>query len=154
MTDTASENKTAEAFDRLRAQQNFALAIPAGLGAAIAGAVVWAVFVYFTQLKLGLVVIIVGLMVGYVVREVGKGVDRQFGILGAVCAAFGWALGTVLCDVAFLAKSVGRPFFDVLMALGVGNSISMAVSAADAMDFVFLAIAVWEGYRFSLLKKL
>jgi hypothetical protein len=104
-------------------------------------------------MKLGLVVIVVGLMVGYAVRQTGKGVGPQFGILGAVCAAFGWALGTVLCDVAFLAKHVGRPFVDVLMSLGVSHSVSMAVGAADFMDFVFLAIAVWEGYKFSMVQK-
>src|SRR5262245_20403841 len=137
MSNTATNTLTSETLDSLRAKQNFMLAVPAGLGAAIAGAVVWALFVYFTQLKLGLVVIVVGLIVGYAVREVGKGVDQKFGVLGAGCAAFGWALGTVLCDVAFVAKNVGRPFFDVLTSLGVGNTVSVALNATDAMDLVF-----------------
>jgi hypothetical protein len=153
MNDIVSKYRTSNAFQSVQSEQNFALAVPAGLGAAVAGAVVWAVSVYVTQLKLGLVVIVVGLIVGYAVREAGKGTSPQFGILGAACAAFGWALGTVLCDVAFLAKHVGRPFLDVLMSLGVGNSVSMAVGAADVMDFVFLAIAVWEGYKFSFVQK-
>jgi hypothetical protein len=60
----------------------------------------------------------------------------------------------VLCDIAFVAKDVGRPFFDVLTSLGIGESVSLAFRAADAMDLLFLAIAVWEGYKLSFRYRL
>ncbi len=129
---------------------NFPLAICAGLGAAAAGAILWALFVYFTEMKLGLIVIAVGALVGLVIRKAGAGSDRRFGILGATCAAIAWALGTIFCDVAFVAKEVQRPFLDVLGNLGASESVSLALNAADGMDLLFLAIAVWEGYRLSL----
>jgi hypothetical protein len=138
-----------DAVAHLRARQNFGLAIAAGLGAAVVGAIFWAGFVYATEYKLGLIAVAVGALVGIAVRKAGNGIDPKFGILGAVCAAFGWALGTILCDVAFLAKDAGRPFLDVLASLGVGESISLGLRAADAMDLLFFAIAVWEGYKFS-----
>jgi hypothetical protein len=138
----------------LRARQNFALAIPAGIAAAIVGAALWAGFVYVTEYELGLIAIAVGALVGLAVRAVGHGVDMKFGILGAACAAFGWALGLVLCDLAFLARETGQPFLDVVGRMGVGNSVSLAVEAADAMELLFLAIAVYEGYRFSFRHRL
>lgn len=133
----------------LRDRQNFALAVPAGLAAAVIGAVLWALFVYLTEMKLGLIVVAIGALVGYAIRKAGRGVDPQFGYLGGACAALGWALGTILCDVAFIAKDAGRPFFDVLAAIGMSESVSLAFRAADAMDLLFLAIAVWEGYKLS-----
>jgi hypothetical protein len=148
-TGNEAEASRERAIVDLRAKQNFALAIPAGIAAAVVGAVLWALFVYLTEFKLGLIVVVVGALVGYAIRTTGHGIDKQFGILGAACAAFGWALGTVLCDIAFVAKSVGRPFLDVLTNLGIGQSASLALRAADMMDLVFLAIAVWEGYKLS-----
>jgi hypothetical protein len=155
MTDTAMdgadtvEMSREETIAALRSRQNFALAIPAGLAAAVVGALAWALFVYLTEMKLGLIAVGIGALVGWAIRKTGRGVDPQFGVLGAVCAALGWALGTALCDVAFVAKDAGRPFLSVLTALGGGETMSLALRAADAMDILFLAIAVWEGWKLS-----
>jgi hypothetical protein len=135
---------------QIHADQEFARAVPAGIGAAIVGALLWAAFGYFSGMSLGLVAILIGVVVGYAIRRVGKGVDRKFGYLGGACAAFGWALGTWLCDLALLAKDADRPILAVLNTVGIGQSLAFAVRASGAMDLLFLAIAVWEGYRFSL----
>ena len=132
------------------ARQNFAAAVPVAIMAAIAGAVLWAAFGYFSGMSLGLIAIVIGALVGYAVRGVGKGVDRKFGILGGAASALGWALGTWMCDLALLAKDAGRPILDVLGDVGLTDSVAFAFRAADAMDLLFLAIAVYEGYRFSL----
>jgi hypothetical protein len=138
-----------EAIAQLRAGQNLALAVPAGIGAALVGAVLWAAFSYATGYELGIVVIAIGAAIGYAVRETGHGIDPVFGILGGACAALSWALGTVLSDVGFLAQQAGRPFFDVLGLIGIGPSVQFAIDNLEAMDFLFLAIAVWEGWKFS-----
>lgn len=132
------------------AQQDFARAVPVAILAAVAGAVLWAAFGYFSGMSLGLVAILIGALVGYAVRRVGKGVDRKFGYLGGAASALGWALGTWMCDIALLAKATGRPMLDVLGNIGLADSVAFAFRAADAMDVLFLAIAVYEGYRFSL----
>jgi hypothetical protein len=159
MTDSLAETPPSEmdrdeAIRALRAHQNFAAAIPAGLAAALVGAVLWAAFVYLTGIKLGLIALAIGAMVGLAVRKVGHGLDPQFGVLGGVCAALGWALGTVLCDVAFIAKDVDQPFFTVLANLGIARSASIAIGSADFMDIVFLAIAVYEGYKLAFRYRL
>lgn len=138
-----------EELAQARARQNFALAVPAGLAAAVVGATLWAVFVYATGTELGLIAVAVGALVGLAIRKIGNGIDIQFAILGAVCAAFGWALGMILCDLAFLAKEAGRPFLDVASTLGIGDSISLMFQAGSPMDLLFLAIAVWEGWKLS-----
>lgn len=129
---------------------NFGLAVAAGLGAAVAGAMGWALFTYATNYELGLIAVAIGALVGVAVRKAGHGDTANFAILGAVCAALGCLLGIVLCDVAFLAKEMGRPFFFVLSQLGVGGSVSLAIEAGDAMELLFVAIAIWEGFKFSV----
>ncbi len=135
------------AIAQLRGQQNFALAVPAGIAAAIAGAVLWAVVVYVSGYALGLMAIAVGALVGYAVRVTGKGVDQKFGILGAVCAALGWALGTAFADVAMLAQLENLPFMTAFGQLGANGTVSLFMTAADPMDILFLGIAVFEGYK-------
>jgi hypothetical protein len=157
MTNSAAGESVAEAPEmghdemlaQMRARQNFGLAVPAGLAAAAVGALLWALVVYATGMELGLIAIAVGALVGYAVRVAGNGVDPQFGVLGALCAALGWGLGTVLGDAAILAKEAGRPFLDVAGSLGVGGSLSLAFEIGDAMELLFLAIAVYEGWKFS-----
>jgi hypothetical protein len=143
-----------QAVAQLRAQQNFAAAIPAGVAAAVVGAGIWALTVFITEMKLGLIAVVVGAIVGYAVRATGRGIEQKFGMLGAICAAFGWALGTMLSDVAFLAKHVGRPFLDVFMSLGLDGTISFVTTAFEPMDLVFLGIAVYEGYKLSFRYRL
>ncbi|HLY57607.1 MAG TPA: hypothetical protein VKS60_18735 [Stellaceae bacterium] len=151
---TAAASAPALAIARLLAEQNFALAVPAGIGAAILGAVLWAAVVYVTDMEIGLIAVAVGAMVGYAVRVAGKGVQPRFGILGAVCAAFGWALGTLLCDVAFVAHSKGLPMLDILAALNVERVERLVGIGFQPFDLVFLAIAVYEGYKFSFRARL
>ncbi|MFS2110666.1 hypothetical protein ACCC88_13320 [Sphingomonas sp. Sphisp140] len=139
---------------QLRAQQNFPLAIIAGLAAAIVGAILWAVVVYVTNYSTGLMAIVVGALVGYAVRVTGKGVDQQFGILGAVLAAFGWALGTALADVAMVAQLGHAEVTAVASQLGLSGTAQLFMEAADPMDLLFLAIAVWEGYKFAFRYRL
>jgi hypothetical protein len=129
---------------------NFALAALAGIGAAVAGAILWAVFTYATNYELGLIAVAIGALVGFAVRKAGNGDTANFAILGAVCAAFGCALGIVLCDVAVFAGLTGLSFADAFARLGVGGSLSLAGQAADPMDLLFVAIAIYEGFKFSI----
>ena len=156
----AAETPDLEAMDHetalahLRAQQRFGLAIAAGLGSALAGAVLWALVVYLTGYQIGLIAIAVGALVGFAVREAGRGVDMKFGILGAVCAALGWVLGTIMVDVAMVAQFENLPFLEVLGQLDAGKMVALLQATSDAMDLLFLAIAVYEGYRFAFRHRL
>jgi hypothetical protein len=151
----AAEGATVEPIlARIKAQQNFSLAVPAGIAAAIVGAALWAVVTFVTQMNFGLIAVAVGALVGLAIRNTGKGVEQKFGILGAVCAAVGWALDSALSDVAFLAARVDKPFVEVLAGLGIERTMSVAANAFEPMDLLFLGIAVYEGYKFSFLYRL
>ena len=142
------------AMVQLRGRQNFPRAIAAGLGAAAVGALLWATFVYVTNYELGLIAVGVGALVGIAVREAGQGVEPKFGILGAVCAALGWALGTLMVVVAMVSKQADVSMVEVAGRLGLGGCVSLAIENGDAMELLFLAIAVYEGWKFAFKYRL
>jgi len=139
-----------QAVAQLRSRQNFGLAIAAGLGAAIVGAAIWAAVVYVTNYEIGLIAVALGAVVGLAIRATGNGVDQKFGILGGACAAFGWALGTLLADVAIAAQQFDKPFMDVLTQADLMALVSLL---ASPMDLLFLGIAVFEGYKLAFRYK-
>jgi hypothetical protein len=140
-----------QAMEQIRSRQNFGLAVVAGLGAAIVGAVLWAVVVYVTNYEIGLIAVAVGAVVGLAVRQTGQGADQKFGILGAACAALGWGLGTVLGDVALAAGQLGLPFGETLTTVDL---MALVSTLASPMDLLFLGIAVFEGYKLSFRYRL
>jgi hypothetical protein len=136
-------------LEKIRAQQNFGLAVVAGVGAAIIGAVLWAVVTVITQYELGLMAIAVGFLVGFAIRETGKGVDKKFGYLGAICGLFGCVLGNLLSGIVFYAQASGLSFGQALATLDVDLVSRLASATFQAMDLLFYAIGIYEGYKFS-----
>ena len=133
----------------LRAQQNFALAVPAGIIAAIIGAGLWTTVTVLSGMKLGLIAIAVGFVVGQAIRWAGRGLDPQFGILGALCALFGCALGNVMTAISFFAKAKGVSLLAAISLLDLDHLIRLVTRTASPMDVLFYGIAIYEGYKFS-----
>jgi hypothetical protein len=129
-------------------KQNLPLAIAAGTGAAIIGAIIWAVFTVMTNYQVGLIAIAIGFLVGYAVR-LGNGVDKIFGVTGALLALLGCVLGNVLSLIGFFAKSEQVSFFSALGSIDYSVLPQVMISAFDPMDLLFYGIALYEGYRFS-----
>lgn len=126
------------------------MAILGGLGGAVVGAGLWAVVTVVTQMELGVMAIAVGFTVGYAVRELGKGREQKFGILGAVCGLIGCVLGNVLSAVGIYAQARDVGFFDVLGGLNMDLLSRLMSAFFSPMDLLFCAISVYEGYKFSL----
>jgi len=146
----------APGFAPIEQQSSFGMAIAAGVGAAIVGAVLWAAITVISGWKLGVVAIAIGYIVGQAIRTAGKGNDQKFAILGAVCALFGCVLGDVLGDLAAVATMQGVGTERLLALLGTqGIDLigRIVVKSFDAMDLVFYAIAVYEGFRFSVVRQ-
>lgn len=131
---------------------NLALGIAGGAAAAVAGAAIWAAVTVATNMELGIMAIAVGFIVGYAVRTLGKGTDQLFGIVGAVCALFGCVLGNLLSAVAFYAQAKHLPFFQVLTGGNVDFLERLMAAFFQPMDLLFYGIAIYEGFKFSLVR--
>lgn len=141
------------ALAEIRKQQNLPLAIAGGLGAAIAGAIAWAIIAVVTKMELGIVAVAVGYAVGRAIRELGKGIDPVFGYVGAACALLGCILGNLLGAMAFYAEAQHVPFTDVLLGFDVALWSRLFGVTFQVMDLLFYGIAIYEGYRFSFKYK-
>jgi len=139
---------------KILAAQNFNLAIPAGIGAAVLGAVAWAVVTVTTEMQLGLMAIAVGYIVGRAIRAVGHGVEPRFGYLGAACALMGCVAGDLLSDIAFYAKIRHIGFGQALGDLDMALLTKLVSTFAQPMDLLFYAIAIYEGYKISFKYRL
>ena len=137
------------ARQRLAAEQKLGAAVAAGAAAALAGAAVWAAITVASGYQVGFMAIGIGFLVGWAVRSAGKGVDKTFGIAGAVLALLGCAAGNLLAAVGLVAKQEGIPFFELLPRIDPEVAIDLMVAFFSPMDVVFYAIAVYEGYRLS-----
>lgn len=127
------------------------LAIAAGLGAALLGAAIWAAITVTTGYKIGWVAVGIGFLVGIAVRNLGKGISKPFAWTGAACALLGCALGNLLSVCGYLSIDQSEPLSVIVLSVLSQPTIAveLMVATASPMDFVFYAIAMYEGYKFS-----
>jgi hypothetical protein len=129
-----------------------ALAIVAGLGAAIAGAVVWAAVTVATNYELGIMAVAVGFITGKGISAVARSTNPLFGVAGAVCSLLGCLLGNLLSAVGFFAAANHTGYFDALSAINPALAIHLMTVMFRPMDLLFYAIGIYEGYRFAVLR--
>lgn len=140
---------TAVPLEVLRAEQNLPMGVLGALGAALIGAVLWAVVSVATGYQIGYMAVAVGFLVGYANRMLGKGIDNIFGIVGAVCALIGCLLGNLFTVFGYLQKDLGVSVGTALSTIGLSGGIELMTETFSAMDLLFYGIAIYEGYKFS-----
>lgn len=145
-----SEPELLMAMERIRAEQSLVMGVLAGLVAAVLGAAIWATATIVTGYQIGWLAIGIGFVVGAAIGMVGKGIDRVFGVAGAVLALFGCALGNLLTIAYFISQTEGVPYFDLLARLDMDAVLNIMVTAFDPMDMLFYAFAAYFGYRYAL----
>ena len=144
-----SEAQKQFALNRLRDNQNLTAGILAGAAAALVGAGIWAFITALTEYQTGLVAIGVGFLVAYAVRLAGKGIDKIFGVVGAILALVGCLVGNLLTVSYLIAKTEGIPFLDVLAQMDFSLVVEIMVATFEPMDILFYAMAVYFGYRYA-----
>lgn len=132
-------------------RSNLALAFLAGLIAAVIGGVLWAVVTVSTNYQIGFMAIGVGFLVGYAVRF-GRGNTAIFGYVGAVLALFGCVLGNFFSLVGYVAQNQHVSVLTALSTIDYAKVPAIMMESFQAMDLLFYGIAVYEGYRFSLVR--
>ena len=123
----------------------------AGLVAAAVGAGLWALVTILTGLQIGWMAVGVGCLVGWAVRAAGKGTHAGFGMMGAMLALGGCALGNLLAIVVLAARHYQVPLQDVLTRLTPDVVYSLMEATFKPIHLLFYGIAIYEGYRFSIV---
>lgn len=136
-------------METLRSEQNLTLGLVYGSIAAVLGALIWAAITVSTQYQIGYMAVAIGFMVGFAVRKGGKGIDKIFGISGAVLSLLGCLAGNFLSIVGYVADAEGLGYFDTLSQINYSVMPSLMVETFRPLDLLFYGIAIYEGYRFS-----
>jgi len=144
------QTKVQSFMQRRRAEQSMPLALAAGVVAALVGAVVWAVVTDMTGYQIGWMAVGVGFLVGFAVQYLGKGIERPFQYAGAACALLGCILGNYFAMVGLAAQDVHVDVFTMISRIPLDKAGMVIQSSFQPMDLLFYAIAVYEGFRFSL----
>ena len=127
---------------------NLALAVGAGVAAAIVGAAAWAIVTITTKYQIGWMAIGVGALVGFAISYAG-GSGIGFRLLGAFLALLGCVIGNFLSIVAVASASEHISLFEGLARVDYANVASVMWDSLWSTDILFYAIAIYEGYRFS-----
>jgi hypothetical protein len=133
----------------IRDNQNLGLAILGGLGAAALGAVVWGVITAVSNYQLGIIAVGIGFLVGFVVRNFGKGIDLQFGIVGGFMSLLGCVAGNALVICIILSQESGLGIFEVIERMELEILLDWMKQSFNAMDLIFYGIAIYFGYKHS-----
>lgn len=136
-------------IERLRMEQNLPMAVLAGLLAALVAAALWAIVTITTNFQIGFMAIGVGFLVGVSVRAAGKGLDKIFGITGAILSLLGCLAGNFFSVIGFIAQANGWGYFQTLNAVDLTVIPGLMTESFSLMDLFFYSIAVYEGYKFS-----
>jgi hypothetical protein len=121
-----------------------------GLAAGIIGATVWTVLTVTTKHQIGWMAVGLGALVGFALR-IGNG-GKLFGILGAFLALFGCVLGNYFSLIAFASAEEHVGFFTMLNNADSAKVISAMWDDFLSVSILFYAIAVYEGYKFSVFQ--
>jgi len=143
------EKQLRQALDVLRSEQNLVIGAVGGTAAALVGAALWAAITCLTDYQIGWMAVGVGALVGVAVRALGRGVDKVFGVFGAVLALAGCLLGNILAVCGMVATQEDMGLLDVLGQVDLQVALEMLRATFSPMDLVFYGLAVFEGYRFS-----
>lgn len=133
----------------MKDNQNLLFGTIGGVVAAAIGAAIWAIITALSNFQIGWMAVGVGFLVGYAVRISGKGIDKTFGIVGAVLSLLGCVAGNLLTACILISKHQNIAFLQLLPRLSPQIAIELITATFHPMDLLFYGIAVYEGYRFS-----
>lgn len=116
----------------------------AGVGATLAGVVVWSLLYQSTERDYVGISVVFALLIGYVVREVSRRSDVVPRVISAVLAAILCYLGTITAAAAYTAQESKLPFGEVWQELFEHQSV--VFKDRNALTWVIYAAAIVVAY--------
>ena len=147
---TIDELKLRHLMEQLRVDQSLPLALFGGFFGALIGACAWAALTYYTGWQSGIVAIGLGFLVGFTVRKLGKGIDKSFGVVGAVMALVGIVSGNLLVACVYIAEETGNAILDVVAGLDLETAGTILTETFSPVDLIFYGLAVYYAYKYSI----
>ncbi|MDL2227444.1 hypothetical protein LJC30_00960 [Odoribacter sp. OttesenSCG-928-L07] len=143
---------SSEMIEELRKKQRLVPGIVAGLIAGIIVAILWGITNFLTIDRWGYYALVIAIAVGLANRKFGKGVDKIFGIWGAIITFFCVLLGHFLGMVGYAAGLQGIGFFEALTSFNSSYLSGILYEKFNIFDIFYYSCSVWLGYKASFIK--
>lgn len=132
-----------ELAEKLISEQNFAAAVIAGAIAMLLAAVTYGIVVEAWAFSYGFAAAGVGVLIGFFMGFLGRGISMKFSVVAAVYTIVGCILGNLFVRVINTAQATETPPIDVVQ----GNSLSVlgqwSVAGLSLIHVVYWFVAVF-----------
>jgi hypothetical protein len=139
-------------LEQLMIEQNLKSGVMAGIATGISAAIIWAVITVAIEYQIGYMAMGVGAVVGFSMRRFGNGIEKKFGICGALIALLSVILGNFLSIIGFLANGEGLGYMQTLLMFNYVYFPELMMATFSGIDLFFYGLAVYAGYQFSFRK--
>lgn len=119
----------------------------AGLGAAVAGSLVWLGLTMLLGIRVGLVGVAIGIAVAWVMRRTGAAGTKAFGAIAALLAVFGCALGHLLEEYANLADYTGLGLFTTMGRAPLRLMRELWLKDSSFITWLIFGFAAYTAFR-------
>ena len=126
---------------KLLAAQSFRDAVVAGLIVIILFSVLLAMLSTLIGKAIPMMTIVLGVLIGLVVRRAGRGLDWRFPALAVLLTLVGAVTSTVVVGAAFSAEDLGVSTFDVLRGVTTMTWPVFFAEKVGAADVIFALFA-------------
>lgn len=130
---------------------NYPTALLGALLGGAAGAALWWGFTVLTKIAFGLVAVAIGFFVGWAtVRFAGGKRSRGLQLLSAGVALVSYVVATYLVNATFINRALaarGESWRVTTIPPSPAAFMEVVMLGFGVMDFVFLAIVLWEAWR-------
>lgn len=126
--------------------QRLVLSIGLALATGLALSCLWALFTSMTDMQLGIMPIVVGFLVGLVIRLASKNNSIGMGIVASVIALASCFLGDFLVNIHYIALSEEMEYFETLGAIDWRYFFEIATLEFDGMSAFFYILAIIEAF--------
>ena len=141
--DEGEKRENYELAEKLISEQNFTAAVIAGAIAMLLAAVAYGIVVEAWPISYGFAAAGVGVVIGFFMGFLGRGISMKFSIVAAVFKITGCVLGNLFVKIVNLMRtSAGSPI-DVIQSNSLSVLAQWSVSGLSFIHLVFWFVAVF-----------
>jgi hypothetical protein len=131
----------------LKKREHIPLGVAAGVGAAIAALIIWALLIKLTGYKVGWMAIAASFGIGFAIQYFGKGVSPVFGMIGGGIAFITWLAGNFITGAFIVFSRVENTNF-----LAIPTIMLCLKASIQPVDWLLGFAAAYTAYFFGFKK--
>lgn len=140
--DDDEKQRNYELAEKLISEQNFTAAIVAGAVAMLLAAIGYGIVVEAWPISYGIAAGGVGVVIGFFMGFLGRGISMRFSIVAAVYTIAGCVLGNLFVKIVNLMQATAASPIDVIQSNSVSVLAQWSVSGLSFIHLVFWFVAV------------